>query len=216
MMLQEYQFDIVVLSETWLQDCSFHQNNVQINGYNSIFKNRIGKRGGGVGFYIKESITYKVRHDLSKRLDNLEILFVEIGGKNKNTPSLICVAYQPSSNEIEKLEWLENFENLLADVYLKWKGVFIVTGNFNIDLLGEPKKSTRRYKNLLNTFSLHQHITKATRKSKTLIDHISSNMDNKLLHTDVLMTDEISDRDTPYGILHQKGTLRTSLQTYQK
>ena len=183
MMLQEYQFDIVALSETWLQDCSFQQNYVQINGYNSIFKNRIGKRGGGVGFYIKESITYKVRHDLSKRHDNLEILFVEIGGRNKNTPSLICVAYQPSSNEIEKLEWLENFENLLADVYLKWKGVFIVTGDFNIDLLGEPKESTRRYKNLLHTFSLHQHIAKATRKNMTLIDHIISNMNNKLRHT---------------------------------
>ena len=32
MMLQEYQFDIVALSETWLQDCSFQQNCVQING----------------------------------------------------------------------------------------------------------------------------------------------------------------------------------------
>ena len=68
-------------------------------------------------------------------------LFVEISGRNKNTPSLICVAYQPSSNETEKLEWLENFENLLADVYLK--GVFIVTGDFNIDLLGEPKETTQ-------------------------------------------------------------------------
>ena len=50
------------------------------------------------------------------------ILFLEIGGRNKNTPSLICVAYQLSSTEIEKLEWLDNFENLLADAYLKWKG----------------------------------------------------------------------------------------------
>ena len=105
MMLQEYQFDIVALSETRLQDCLFQQNYIQINGYNSVFRNRIGKRGGGVGFYIKESITYKVRLYLSRVRDNLEILFVEIGGKNKNTPSLICVAYQPSSNEIEKLEW---------------------------------------------------------------------------------------------------------------
>ena len=96
------------------------------------------------------------------------MLFVEIGGKNRNTPSLICVAYQPSSNEIEKLEWLEHFENLLADVYLKCKCVFIVTGDCNIDLLGEPKESTRRYKNLLHTLSLHQHITKATRKNKAL------------------------------------------------
>ena len=99
-------------------------------------------RGGGVGFYIKES---QVRHDLSKRYNNLEILFFETGGRNKNKPSLISVAYQPSSNEIEKLEWLENFGNLLADVYLKWKGVFMVTGDFNIDLLGESKESTRRY-----------------------------------------------------------------------
>ena len=109
---------------------------------------------------MKESITYKVRHDLSKRHDNLEILFVQIGRRSKNTPSLICVAYQPSSSEIEKMEWLENFENLLADVYLKW-----------------------RY--LLHTFSLHQHITKAARINKTVIDHISSNMNKKLLHTEV-------------------------------
>ena len=144
----------------------FQQNYGQINGYNSVFRNRTSKLGGSVGFHIKESVTYKVRSDLSKRHAYLEIIFVEIGGRNKNTPSLICAAYQPSSNEIEKLEWLEDFENLLADVYLKWKGVFIVTVDFNIDLLGKLKESTWRYKNLLHTFSLHQHITKATRKTK--------------------------------------------------
>ena len=145
-----------------------------------------------------------MRYDLSKRHGNLEILFVEIGGRNKNTPSLICAAYQPSSNEIEKLGWLENFEHLLVDVYLKWKGAFLVTSDFNIDLLGEPKESTQRYKNLLHTFPLYQHITKATRKNKTLIDHISSNINNKFLHTDVLMTDELSDHDTHCGIFNIK------------
>ena len=90
MMLQEYQFDIVALSETWLQDCSFQQNYIRINGYNSVFRNRIGKRGGGVDFYIIESITHKMRHGLSKGHDNLEILFVEIGGINKNTFTYLC------------------------------------------------------------------------------------------------------------------------------
>ena len=117
MMLQEYQFDIVALSETWLQDCSFQQNYVQVNVYNSFFRNRIGKRGGGVGFYIKESITYKVRHELSKRHDNLEYYLLKLVREIKIHPSLICAACQPSSNEIEKLKWLENFKNLLADVY---------------------------------------------------------------------------------------------------
>ena len=102
-----------------------------------------------------------------------------------------------SSNEIEKLEWLENSDKLLVDVYLKWKGIFIVTVDFNINLLGKLTQSTLRYKNMLHTFSLHQHITKATRKNKTLIDHISS---NKSIYTNVLMTDEISDHDAPYRI----------------
>ena len=58
----------------------FQQNYVQTNGYNAVFRNRIGKREGGVGFYIKESITYNERYDLSKRHGNLEILYLEIGG----------------------------------------------------------------------------------------------------------------------------------------
>ena len=62
MMLQEYQFYIIALSETWLHDCSFQENHVQINGCNSAFRNRIGKRGGSDGFYVKESVTNKVRH----------------------------------------------------------------------------------------------------------------------------------------------------------
>ena len=103
MMLQEYQSDVVALSETWLQDCSFQQNYVQINSYNSVIRNGIWKCGGGVVFYIKESIAYNVRYYLSKGHDNLEMLFVEIAGRNKTTTSL-HIAYQPISNEIEKLE----------------------------------------------------------------------------------------------------------------
>ena len=65
-MLQEYQFDIVALSETWLQDCSFQQNYVQINGYNSVFRNRIGKHGGGVGFFIKVNYIQSETRPLKK------------------------------------------------------------------------------------------------------------------------------------------------------
>ena len=203
-MLNEYKFDIIALSETWLQDSSHQQNYIQINGYNTVFKNRTGKRGGGVGFYIKESLTYKIRHDLTRNHDSLEVLFIEIQGRNKNTPTVICVAYQPSSNETEKLEWLEKFDHLLADVYTKWEGVLIVTGDFNIDLLGDQKESTERYKDILHSYSLHQHVVKPTRKNKTLIDHISSNIKSKVIHRDVINTDEISDHDAPYVIFNIK------------
>ena len=47
-------------------------------------------------------------------------------------------------------------------------------------------------------------MTKPTRKDKTLIDHISSNIPNKTIYSDVIYTDEISDHDTSYAIFNIK------------
>ena len=55
-----------------------------------------------------------------------------------------------------------------------------------------------------HSFNLHQHITKAMRKGKSLIDHICSNGPNKLIHNDIIYTDEMSDCDTPFVILNIK------------
>ena len=68
------------------------------------------------------------------------------------TPYLVAVAYQPSPYESDKLLWLENFETLLSEVTTKWDDVIIITGDINIDLIGEQKESTKRYKNIHSTF----------------------------------------------------------------
>ena len=137
--------------------------------------------------YIKDHLKYTVRHDLSKIDETLETLWVEIRGRNKNNSYLVGSIYQPSSNETEKRQWLERF-------------IIILAGDLNIDLLN-VKESTRMYKDLLHTFSFHQHVHKPTRKNKTLIDHISSNLAHKIIHSDVIYTDEISisylEYDTP-------------------
>ena len=53
-------------------------------------------------------------------------------------------------------------------------------------------------------FSLQQHATKRTRKGKTLIDHICSNIPSKLIHCYVIYADEMSDHDCPYTIFNIK------------
>ena len=73
-----------------------------------------------------------------------------------------------------------------------------------IDVLNGSKESQRRYKDILHSFSLRQHITSPTRKSKTLIDHGLSTIPDRLIHHDVLNTEEISDHDTPYVIFNIK------------
>ena len=49
-------------------------------------------------------------------------------------------------------------------------------------------------------FSLRQHITSPTRKSKTLIDHVIE----RVMHHDVLNTEEISNHETAYIIFNIK------------
>ena len=67
--------------------------------------------------YLKEQLQYKVRTDLTRNYTDFEILVVEIRGRNKNT-TLVCAVCQPSSIEVEKLEWLKKF---LANIfYLEW------------------------------------------------------------------------------------------------
>ena len=58
--------------------------------------------------------------------------------------------------------------------------------------------------NILHSFNLHQYITKLTRKGKSLIDHICNNIPNKLIHNDIIYTDETSDHDTPFVLLNIK------------
>ena len=79
----------------------------------------------------------------------------------------------------------------------------ILAGDLNIDLLNGNKKSQRRYKDL-HSFSLCQHITSPTRKSKTLSDHVISTIPDRVIHHDVLNTEELSDRDTLYVIFNIK------------
>ena len=206
-MLNQYYFDIVALSETWLTGNKHQLDYVKIDGYKSLFKNREHKRGGGVGFYVKENISFTERKDLSNIEKSIESLWIEVCGRNKNTPYLVGVIYQPNFNESDKQDWLEKFDHLLTEIYVKWHGVLILTGDFNIDLLGCDKESTRRYKDILHSFSLQQHITKPTRKSKTIIDHICSNIAKRVVHEDVVLTDEISDHDTPYVVFNIKKEL---------
>ena len=62
----KYKINIVALSETWLENNKTQLEYVQTDSYKSEFKNRESKSRGGVVFYIKEHMSFNVRHDLEK------------------------------------------------------------------------------------------------------------------------------------------------------
>ncbi|KAG5883680.1 hypothetical protein JTB14_014668 [Gonioctena quinquepunctata] len=61
--MQEECLDICSISETWLNQ-SFPSRAISVPDYNLIRKDRQGKKGGGLAFYIKKSIKYKIVDDV--------------------------------------------------------------------------------------------------------------------------------------------------------
>ncbi|XP_057310275.1 uncharacterized protein LOC130648252 [Hydractinia symbiolongicarpus] len=203
-MLECHKFDIITLSETWLKNNQVLIDYVNIPGYQFEYKNRTDKRGGGVGMYIKDELIYKTRDDITKLDNSIEHVWIEVKGRNKNYSYLVGTFYQPSSIEREKKDWLERFDILLRHITAKWDGIIIITGDFNIDLLQGDKSTIELYQDTLMTYDLKQHITKPTRKSTSLIDHVISNIPEKVVSENVLLCDEISDHDAPHVVMNIK------------
>ena len=65
-------FSAIAVTETWLRDDSTLRN---IQGYKFEKTNRQGRRGGGVGVFIHDNITYKCRTDLHVNGDHMESIF---------------------------------------------------------------------------------------------------------------------------------------------
>ena len=59
----KYNFSIIGITETWLQDDT--SDLYTLAGYNLVEKHRIDKTGGGVCVFVNESISFMERNDLS-------------------------------------------------------------------------------------------------------------------------------------------------------
>ena len=197
-MLLNHKFDILTLSETWLVENPALLNQLSFSGYQKfIYNNRTGQRGGGVGTYIKEGVVHKSRPDIEQKDLTIEHQWIEVKGKKSSF--LLAVFYQPSSVDSDKRTWLQKFETLISYVFTIWTGPIIITGDTNIDLLKINYNVAREYKETLTRLGLSQHITKPTRKGKSLIDHVVTNLP-KVIHEDVIPCDEMSDHDAAYII----------------
>jgi len=181
----ETEPDIVCLTEIWqINDNS----NVHINGYNFEFVSRIAKRGGGVGMYIREGITYSLIKITNKHIENLFIKF-QAGGKKH----IVGCIYRPPNFEIDV--FLCNTREVLNNklLNLEKSNVFIL-GDFNIDFKSPNSKQVRLH-NLFSEFCFRQIIQDATRvteSSSTLIDLIFTNIETHL-YVPVLINEKITD-----------------------
>ena len=74
-------FSVIAITETWANFTN--ESLLIIPGYNSIFKNRLKGRVGGVVLFVRQSLTYSVRNDFGV-FDNedLESFFIVLNDIN--------------------------------------------------------------------------------------------------------------------------------------
>ena len=75
----------------------------------------------------------------------------------------------------------------------------IITGDTNIDYF-KPSVALKRYKDVIETYNLKQHISIPTRKGTKILDYITNLQENKLIITNVLPCLTVSDHDASYVI----------------
>ena len=164
-------FNFIAISETWLAGGA-PSGMFNITDYSLELNGRHISRGGGVGLYIKNPITYNILSDISVFEEGcFESLFIETTSSVK---LVVGVIYRPPSGDLNR------FLSILEDTLLKISSKHCyILGDFNLDLLGlNLSARSQRFLNTFNSYHYHHVITKPTRISQScnsLIDNIFTN-----------------------------------------
>ena len=70
--------------------------------------------------YIKDTIKYKERQDLSELNETIEHVWIECQGKNKYKDYLVGVFYQTRPEGKEKLIWIQKPHTILSGITTTW------------------------------------------------------------------------------------------------
>ena len=143
----------MTLSESWLKNNKHMLDYVQIDGYNSEFISREGRRGRGVGVYVKECFKYKIRKDIVNLEPDTEHIWIEPIYRNKNSSVLVLIIFD--FNNTSKTEWLGKFDATMDQVLLKWDNTVILCGDMNIDTIKVNDTAYRLYCDILKGYGLN-------------------------------------------------------------
>ena len=175
-LLADRSIDILAINETRLDD-SVLDHEVHILGYDIIRWDR-NRNGGGVCFYVRSTINYLLRLDLS--VNPLENLCIEVR-KPRSKPFVVATWYRPPDSPTEIFV---HFESLVDELHSQ-NVDFYFMGNVNCNLASSTfDTNTNLLTSIANVYSLHPFIrepTRITSSSSTLIDLIFTNCPDKVV-----------------------------------
>ena len=180
--------EVIAISETRLK--SHHSDSYipSLEGYDFVRKDS-ELNCGGVGIFIKNTISYEVREDISLNVPKCQDIWLDIKPLSKKSIILAAVYRHPRHN-------FQSFQNNLLKILEKIgnkKKDFFILGDMNINLLHySSKNNIKHYVDMMNSNNCRCIIDKPTRikqNSATLIDHIYTNCIDTSLFPGIIVTD---------------------------
>ena len=178
--LAEKCLDILALNETRL-DNNITNQDMFIQNYDLIGADR-SRTGGGVCLYIRNSINYFERIDLTR--DNLEAVCIEV-----NEPSsasfIVGTIYRPPGASVDSFANIEQLIKLIDDENKE----FYMLGDLNANMLDVSNNATKKLNSVIELYQLTQTIslpTRVTMTSSTLLDVCLTPTPDKLVSSKVV------------------------------
>ena len=191
-------FHILGLTETWLKPNN--ANNVEIEGFEYIHSIRPTdsvsdkESGGGLSFFIKQGVEYKVCEHLNSMEPYMESLFLEVTRNSKTY--LVGLIYRIPNTNVDL--FIDKMNEIIEPIRNKQE--LILLGDFNIDLLQDNSYSND-FQNMLLSNYLVPTVLEPTRVASVMrnnVPHISETLiDNIFVNTNI---------DFKSGLIHSSIT----------
>ena len=171
--IDEHGYDAIVLAETWMRQTTPNRL-VPIPGYQLQRRDRPDRRGyGGVAIATRESleVTTVERPGQPVAGSKLESLWAQIRAGSHRV--MVCAVYRPPGlTQAQVSADLDELEEQLQYVRTRHSGPVVIAGDININVRSDTT-ACARFRQLLHTYSLQQHVTDPTfRSSGSTIDVI--------------------------------------------
>ena len=209
-----FPFSVIGLSETKIKFGEQPLTNIDLPGYTFVSQNTLSN-AGGVGFYVRNDLTFTVLAELSCTTADYEALWIEI--QNSHGHNIICgVIYRhPNDNLGSFLDYL----NSTAECIDRGSKYCTVLGDFNVDLLKiEKHQPTDDFLNTMSSFCFQPQILQPTRitdHSATLIDNIFFNsLEHFTISGNVIY--DISDHLPNFLIFDKFSSLSNNVKLYKR
>jgi hypothetical protein len=152
-----------------------------IQNYDLIRADR-SRTGGGVCLYIRNSINYFERIDLTR--DNLEAVCIEVN-KPSSASFIVGTIYRPPGASVDSFTNIEQLIKLIDDENKE----FYMLGDLNANMLDVSNNATKNLNSIIELYQLTQTIsslTRVTMTSSTLLDVCLTPTPDKLVLSKVV------------------------------